>query len=226
MAQVYSIVELFIYPRNHSLTHSLTRPLLPPDNVGKSSFPAVQAAPSFSSTFSIPLRGIVNMPCLIPCAIDQDAYFRMTRDIAPRLGFHKPALIHSKFFPPLTGKGGKMGASIPNTAVYLNDTPKQIKDKINKHAFSGGGETLELHRKNGANLDVDVSYEWLRYFLEDDDRLAVIKEEYGKGIMLTGEVKKELIQVLTDISQEHQTKRAAVTPDVIKQFMSVRPLIF
>ncbi len=100
------------------------------------------------------------MPCLIPCAIDQDAYFRMTRDIAPRLGCHKPALIHSKFFPPLTGKGGKMGASIPNTAVYLNDTPKQIKDKINKHAFSGGGETLELHRKNGANLDVDVSYEW------------------------------------------------------------------
>ncbi len=44
--------------------------------------------------------------------------------------------------------------------------------------------------------------------------------------MLTGEVKKELIQVLTDIAQEHQVKRAAVTPDVIQQFMAVRPLIF
>lgn len=41
------------------------------------------------------------MPCLIPCAIDQDAYFRMTRDVAPRLGYRKPALIHSKFFPGL-----------------------------------------------------------------------------------------------------------------------------
>ena len=31
----------------------------------------------------------------------QDPYFRMTRDVAPRLGFKKPALIHSKFFPAL-----------------------------------------------------------------------------------------------------------------------------
>ena len=73
------------------------------DNIGKSSFPAVQAAPAFSSSFDIPLKGSANMPCLIPCAIDQDAYFRKTRDVAPRLGYRKPALIHSKFFPPLQG---------------------------------------------------------------------------------------------------------------------------
>ena len=39
--------------------------------------------------------------CLIPCAIDQDPYFRMTRDVAPRLKFHKPSLIMSRFFPAL-----------------------------------------------------------------------------------------------------------------------------
>jgi tryptophanyl-tRNA synthetase len=71
------------------------------DNIGKSAFPAVQACPSFSSSFKVPLRDTANMPCLIPCAIDQDAYFRMTRDVAPRLGYRKPSLIHSKFFPPL-----------------------------------------------------------------------------------------------------------------------------
>lgn len=84
------------------------------------------------------------MPCLIPCAIDQDAYFRMTRDVAPRMSCHKPALIHSKFFPPLQGRGGKMSGSEANSAVFLTDTPKQIKNKINKHAFSGGKETMEL----------------------------------------------------------------------------------
>lgn len=36
------------------------------DNIGKSAFPAVQAAPSFSSTFPVPLKGIKNMRCLIP----------------------------------------------------------------------------------------------------------------------------------------------------------------
>ena len=34
----------------------------------------------------------------------QDPYFRMTRDVAPRLGFNKPALIESKFFPALQVK--------------------------------------------------------------------------------------------------------------------------
>nr|XP_016444966.1 PREDICTED: tryptophan--tRNA ligase, cytoplasmic-like isoform X2 [Nicotiana tabacum] len=31
----------------------------------------------------------------------QDPYFRMTRDVAPRIGYHKPALIESSFFPAL-----------------------------------------------------------------------------------------------------------------------------
>lgn len=96
------------------------------DNIGKSAFPAVQACPAFSSVFEIPLKGIKNMPCLIPCAIDQDAYFRMTRDVAPRLGYRKPSLIHSTFFPPLQGRGGKMSGSLTNTAVFLTDTPKQV----------------------------------------------------------------------------------------------------
>lgn len=97
------------------------------DNIGKSAFPAVQASPAFPSAFPIPFKGATNMPCLIPCAIDQDAYFRMTRDVAPKLGFNKPALIHCKFFPPLQGRGGKMSGSLANTAVYVTDTPKQVR---------------------------------------------------------------------------------------------------
>lgn len=39
-------------------------------------------------------------------------------------------------------------------------TVTQIKDKINKHAFSGGKDTMELQRELGADLSKDVSYEW------------------------------------------------------------------
>lgn len=196
------------------------------DNIGKSAFPAVQASPAFSESFPTVLRGLKNMPCLIPCGIDQDAYFRMTRDVAPRLGFSKPALVHCKFFSPLQGRGGKMSGSLANTAVYVTDSAKQIKDKINKHAFSGGRETLELQRQLGANVDVDVSCEWLGFFLEDDARLADILRDYGSGAMLTGEVKKELIGVLQQMVKEHQDRRAAVTDEVIASFMAVRPLEF
>ena len=48
-----------------------------------------------------------NNRCLIPCAIDQDAYFRMTRDISHRIGYPKPSLIHSKFFSSLLGSEGR-----------------------------------------------------------------------------------------------------------------------
>ncbi len=73
------------------------------DNIGKHGFPAVQAAPSFSSSFPHIFGENSDVLCLIPCAIDQDPYFRLTRDVAPRLGYKKPALLHSKFFPRATG---------------------------------------------------------------------------------------------------------------------------
>ena len=100
----------------------------------------------------------------------------MTRDVAPRLGFHKPALLHSTFFPALQGSQSKMSASDPNSSIFLTDTPADIKNKIIKYAFSGGRDTKEDHRKYGGNTEVDVSYQYLTFFLEDDSRLAEIKQ--------------------------------------------------
>jgi tryptophanyl-tRNA synthetase len=119
-----------------------------------------------------------------------------------------------------------MSGSITTSAVFLTDTPKAIEKKIKQHAFSGGQATLELQRELGADLSVDVSYEWLTFFLEDDERLAEIGTEYSSGRMLTGDVKKELIGVLTELVNEHQARRALVTEDVVKDFMRIRELTF
>uniref|UniRef100_A0A7S1XAY3 Tryptophan--tRNA ligase, cytoplasmic n=1 Tax=Compsopogon caeruleus TaxID=31354 RepID=A0A7S1XAY3_9RHOD len=190
------------------------------DNIGKHGFPAVQAAPSFSSSFPSIFGPNSNLPCLIPCAIDQDPYFRMTRDVAPRLKFRKPSLIHSKFFPALQGDTGKMSASDPTSAIFVTDTPKQIKTKVNKYAFSGGRDTVEEHRRLGGNLEIDISYRYLTFFLEDDDELARIREAYASGNMLSGEIKAELIRVLQPLVAQHQERRAQVTDDVLAQFMN------
>ncbi|KAL5103560.1 Tryptophan--tRNA ligase cytoplasmic [Taenia crassiceps] len=50
------------------------------------------------------------------------------------------------------------------------------KFNINKYAFSGGGATIEEHRAKGGNCDVDVSFQYLRFFLEDDDKLEQIRK--------------------------------------------------
>ncbi|KAJ8780266.1 hypothetical protein J1605_011869 [Eschrichtius robustus] len=196
------------------------------DCIGKISFPAIQAAPSFSNSFPQIFRDRTDVQCLIPCAIDQDPYFRMTRDVAPRIGYPKPALLHSTFFPALQGAQTKMSASDPNSSIFLTDTAKQIKTKVNKHAFSGGRDTIEEHRQFGGNCDVDVSFMYLTFFLEDDDRLEQIRKDYTSGAMLTGELKKELIEVLQPLIAEHQARRKEVTDEIVKEFMTPRKLSY
>jgi tryptophanyl-tRNA synthetase len=44
----------------------------------------------------------------------QDPYFRMTRDVAPRLGYSKPALIESTFFPALQASSFLSTLHIPD----------------------------------------------------------------------------------------------------------------
>lgn len=195
------------------------------DLIGKIGFPAVQAAPSLSSTFPM-IFGKEKVPVLIPCAIDQDPYFRMSRDVAPRLGFPKPALLHSTFFPALQGAKTKMSASDFNSAIFLTDTPKQIKTKINKHAFSGGRVTVEEHRELGGNTDIDVPYQLLRFFLEDDAELEKVRVAYSSGEMLSGEIKKTAIECLQPIVAQIQEQRAKVTEEIVDLFMTPRKLNF
>jgi len=89
-----------------------------------------------------------------------------------------------------------MSSSVDSSCILLTDTESTIKKKINKYALSGGGQTVEEHRANGANLDIDVPFQYLQFFLEDDAKLAEIKEKYSSGEMLTGEVKAVLIAEL------------------------------
>ncbi|EEC43658.1 predicted protein [Phaeodactylum tricornutum CCAP 1055/1] len=205
-------------------------------NIGKIAFPAIQAAPSFASSFPVVLEADRNSNhlCLIPCAIDQDPYFRMTRDVAHKLVHKqhglggKPALIHSKFFPPLQGAEGKMSSSNTNSAIFLTDSPDDIERKIKQHAFSGGRETKKEQQELGADLEVDVSYQWMRFFLEDDDELEKIGQDYGSGsgeYWNTGKVKGRLIEILKELVAEHQERRATITDEEVRKWMAERSIV-
>ncbi|KAI8050908.1 tryptophan--tRNA ligase, cytoplasmic [Syncephalis plumigaleata] len=189
------------------------------DCVGKLHFVSVQAAPSFSNSFPHIFGDKKDIPCLIPCAIDQDPYFRLTRDVAPRLKYQKPTLIHSKFFPSLKGPQSKMSASDDTSAIFLSDTQAQIKNKINRYAFSGGGDTIELHREHGGNPDVDVAYQFLYMFLDDDEELKRIHDTYRTGELSTSELKKRCIEVLQKLVGNFQERKTKITDEILDQFM-------
>lgn len=193
------------------------------DHIGKIGFPAIQAAPSFSVCFPQIFNGREDVQCLIPCAIDQDPYFRLTRDVAPGLGWRKPALIHSKFFPGLGGSKSKMSASKEDSAIYVTDTPAKIASKVSQ-AYSGGQETKELHEKLGGNCDEDVAYQYLTFFLDDDEKLEHIRREFSSGRMLSSQLKQELVSVLIPLVTQFQNARSRVTDEMVKTFMTVREL--
>jgi len=204
-------------------------------NIGQSAYPAIQIVPSLSSSFKVPFKDDARIPCLIPCAIDQDPFFRINRDIGHKLvpKDHplkgKPSLIHCKFFPPLQGAEGKMSSSNTNSAIFLTDSPEDIERKIKDYAFSGGRQTAKEQREKGADLDKDVSFQWLNFFLEDDEELATIEKEYGTGTgkyWSTGEVKTRLVNVLQELVKQHQERRAKITDEEVKEWMSVRQLDF
>lgn len=176
------------------------------DSIGKFAFPATQIAPCFPSSFpDLDISEDKDIMCVIPCAIDQDPFFRMARDVAPRLGYHKPVVIHSKFIPALDGSLGKMSASVRESAIFLSDTPKQIRRKINK-SFSGGQETIEEHRSLGGNPDVDIAYQYIKIFdiHSTGEELNDIAQAYRNGEILSGEMKKKACKTIIDLVTELQ----------------------
>ena len=132
----------------------------------------------------------------------------LQRDFAEKLGFKKNATILSKFLPPLTGVLGKMSASDELKAILLIDDENTIKNKINKYCFSGGGKTLEEHKKFGGNIKIDVAYNWLYYlFVEDDKKIANIKKDYESGKLLSSDLKKILIEEVCKFLKQHNKNK-------------------
>ena len=196
----------------------------PENNIGQTAFCAIQAAPAFASSFA---HLDANALCLIPCGIDQDPYFRLTRDVAPKLGYAKPLLLCSEFLPSLKGVNEKMSSTVPDSAIFLTDTPTQIASKIKK-SFSGGQVSKQDQLDKGADLSVDVAYQYLRFFLEDDAELDRITQYYGpdpqyKPKMMCSDVKKRAIEVVTEVIQRLQVRRdgapsvALISPSVVHE---------
>ena len=185
-------------------------------NIGEIFYTSMQAVPAFLPSV---LSG-KEIPCLIPLAIDQDPHFRVARDVYPKLGHYKPAIIHGVFLPPLTGmKGGKMSSSKEDDAILTTATPKEVEMKIKKYAFSGGRDTLEEHRKLGGDPDVDISFQYLRMMFEpDDEKLEKVYKDYKSGVMLTSELKEILIEKINSFLKEFQ-KRRKVAKGQIDKFL-------
>lgn len=192
--------------------------------IGQVQWAIYQSTAAFSRAYGDLFQN-QNVRCLVAYAIDQDPYFRLARDAAEKLGFYKPCGIMCQFLPALENNA-KMSstASHPKAVsktIFMESTPKRIRQMINRHGFSGGQETLELHRELGGRADVDIAFQWLRYFLEDDEELETLRSTYESGELLSGEMKGRCIEVVTQIVLNHQRIRDQVTDADVDAFYDV-----
>ena len=199
------------------------------NNISEFHFPAMQSATAFATSFPFifgyDTKKVSQIPCLIPCAIDQDPYFRQCRDYAPKMKLPKPAIIHTVFLPSLKGSESKMSASDADSSIFLSDTDKQIKKKIGQ-AFSGGQETLEEQRQLGGRTNVDIPFHYLSFFLEDDEKLEQLRQDYESGKITSGDMKAACTKELQDYVNAFKERRKAVTEQVRREFMRPRQLEF
>lgn len=181
-------------------------------NIGMIGFPPIQAAPCFLPSV---IEG-KSVPVLIPAAIDQDPYWRMTRDIAEKMNYYKPAQIHSKFVPGL-GMLGKMSSSKPETAIFTTDDPEVVDKKVSG-AYTGGQATVALQRQFGANALGCPVFWYLRYFFDtekqSDERMLRCKS----GNLLCGECKSDLSKGAKPFVVEFK-KRREQAKNIVDEFM-------
>jgi tryptophanyl-tRNA synthetase len=176
----------------------------PSTNIGLIFYTALQTVPCFWPSWAEDRQ----VPCLIPCGIDQDPHFRVTRDIAEGLGYPKPALIHSQMVPGLLGDAAmSTTGSASENALFLNDPPKIVERKV-RNAFTGGRATVEEQRRLGANPEVcSVWALWRTRFAESDEKLREVTDGCRSGRLLCGECKGALLERIDAFYRDHSLAR-------------------
>lgn len=183
------------------------------DNIGLHFYPIVQSAHVILPEIKF---GITNT--LVPIGPDEDAHLRLGRDIAERMGYHKPAIIHARFLPGMDGL--KMSKSRPEAAIFLHDAPDVVERKV-KMAFSGGRDTIEEHRKYGGNPDVDIPFLYLSSFFLQDNEIEQLRKDYISGKVLSGELKSMLTEKINEFNQSFLNRLKAIKFSDIKDTLLV-----
>ncbi len=172
-------------------------------NIGSIFFTSIQTVPCFLESEEQGRK----VPCLIPCGIDQDPHFRITRDIAEGLGYYKPALMHSKLMPSLAGPEKMSTSSKGDMAIFTTDDRKTVKRKT-ANAFTGGRVSVDEQRRMGGQPEVCSVHAYFNFFFEPDDaKMQAMCDQCREGKILCGECKALLFEKVWDFLEVHQQKR-------------------
>jgi tryptophanyl-tRNA synthetase len=168
-------------------------------------------------------------PKYVPVGEDQVPHIEMTREIARRFNQVYSGIDPNKVddaaqveaggvFPVpealvgrvarLVGTDGKnkMSKSL-NNCIYLSDTPKQVKKKVNK-IFTGRQNPTDPGDPDNA------LFEYVTAFIPEEARIAELKKRYAEGDNIgDGEIKAEVGEAINALLEPMRQRRAQYEGD-------------
>lgn len=110
----------------------------------------------------------------------------------------------------LTGIDGKAKASKTlGNAIYLSDTPEELRKKINKMYTDPG----RIKATDPGKVEGNVVFSYLDAFLHDEARLNEYKTRYQAGTVSDREMKEALYEILDTFLQPIREKRKVFEQD-------------
>ena len=105
----------------------------------------------------------------------------------------------------------------------MTDSVESMSKKVNR-AISGGKSTVEEHRRLGGDCSKDISFQYLKFFFEQEDSaIAEIRRDYESGRMLAGEIKKLCIDKASMWLEEISEKRSTGEIEPMSSSLMTRP---
>ncbi len=158
---------------------------------------------------------------LIPVGIDQHPYILLARDVARKMKYIPPSELVFKFQNSLLNPFEKMSGSRPKTAIYLTDSPENIREKIQK-AFTGSVSVLDVHKKLGGIPEACSVFSLLYFHHPDSQFVNDIYRRYKKGDIKMDELKKITGDFIVEIVEKHKKVKEKVGN--IDEFLLNQPL--
>jgi len=165
---------------------------------------------------------------VVPVGEDQKPMLEQTNEIVRRFNnIYGPVLIEPQILLPdnaaclrLPGTDGKakMSKSLGN-CIYLSDTPKELKVKVNS-MFT---DPEHIHIEQPGHLEGNTVFTYLDAFCKDSDfeqflpeyrNLQELKDHYTRGGLGDGTCKKLLLNILNDRLEPIRARRKEYEKDI------------
>lgn len=172
----------------------------------------------------------------VPVGEDQAPMIELTREIVNRFNYiYGPTLVEPEMLLPsnaacmrLPGTDGKakMSKSLGN-CIYLSDTPKEVKKKVNSMYTDPLHLTVDSPGHLEGNcpfiyLDAFSRDEHFEHYLPEYKTLQELKDHYTRGGVGDGTVKKLLINVLEEELAPIRERRKMYEQDIPQVYEILR----